>query len=142
MFSFIGKEEATWGGDKLTSLGCYSRAIFCNDDFVFKVDCVRSHLQMKNQTYYEIELWCELGEDRKYFAQILHHGKTPQGFSWLMQKKYEHIGGGDKDKLRELIDKYRLNDVYPDLEGKGNWMNTTEGIIIYDWGLTKYFYHL
>lgn len=133
--------KCTYKGEVLTfddmSAG---RLLFRGEDFVIKIDHKPSNKKSTRQTAREIEFWETLTEDREFFAQILEHGRTLQGFYWHRQQWYEPDNVSfcttrNFTILNDLIFKYGIQDIEIHWnDGTGNWMIHKGEVLIYDWG--------
>lgn len=128
LFTPLREVEA---GDGL--VGALGRVVYESDGILIKFDDSHWH-----QTKNEIKIWQMMdSQDRKYFGQVV--GWDING-EWIAVKKEEINKDSDLSDensmiLRYLIDKYKLEDIYEDINNNRTTRKKDGSLIIYDWGL-------
>ena len=143
MLSFEENDTYTvkWKGEDLEQFRepLAQRLIFMHPDFVVKIDNSPTLKWASRQTAREIDFWETLRADKQHFAEILEFGRTPRGFWYIRQKRYEvdkgEVTQAHLETLCDLVFKYNIHDILEDvIDGNGNWMVSKGEVIIYDWG--------
>lgn len=141
--SYNGKKLKRFEAD--CSQGKQSRLVFIGEEVVVKIDHRPSTDRTTRQTAKEIELWETIEpQDRKFFAEVLEYGRTPSGFYYIVQKKYNptRFLSNMRYTLLRITEKYKIVDIWLDESYAfdydwyfENWFPNGERPVIIDWGM-------